>query len=178
MLEHLAKKDELWRQTAFNICKCKDLADEIVNRMYIRIYDYNIPKEKLTDSYVTSSIYNTFILYCKEPKHITIDKFYDISDETTDRTFTDEEVDTLLKAAHDLKWWERQLLVHSYDKSLREIEKEFNINYKFVYDNTNRCRRLILGDDYKHIRVEGHSNTAKGKEDKRTKEYKNGKRTA
>jgi DNA-directed RNA polymerase specialized sigma24 family protein len=173
MLEKLSKKDKQWRQAAFNICKCKDLADEIVNRTYMRLYDYAVEEEKLTDSYVIACIYNTYILYCKEPKHISIENFYDISEETTDSTFTDEEINILFKTETDLKWWQRELLIHSYDKSLREIETKFNINYKFVYDESNRVRKIILGEDYKRIRMESHSNTAKGNKDKRTKEYRN-----
>lgn len=173
MLEKLSKKDKQWRQVAFNICKCKDLSDEIVNRTYMRLYDYDIKEEKLTDSYVIACIYNTYRLYCKEPKHISIDNFYDISEERTDSTFTDEEINILLKAQTVLKTWQADLLELSYDKSLREIEKKYNINYKYVYDVCNRGRREILGDNYKHIRMKSHSNTAKGKQDKRTKEYRN-----
>ncbi len=148
MLEHLSKKDKLWRQRALSICKCKDLADEIVNRTYLRIYNYNIPIEKLTDAYVYSAIYNTYILYCKEPKHISIDKFYDIKDQTESSEFSDEDLEILNKA-NELEWWQKQLLIESYDKSLRQIEKEFNINYVFVQRHTTKAQKQILGEDYR-----------------------------
>jgi hypothetical protein len=193
MLEHLAKKDKLWRQTAFNICKCKDLADELTNLMYLRIYNYNVPIDKLTENYVGFVIYNLFRDHCKRIKDLSLDWVYDNGGDawstedysTLINTITveeptgfDDDDSTILTKAGELKWWEQQLLSHSYDKSLRQIEKEFNINYKFVYNNTNRCRRIILGEDYNHIKQPRHSNTATRKEDKRTKSYKNGKRTA
>ena len=148
MLEHLAKKDQLWRQTDFNICKCKDLADELTNLMYLRIYNYNTPIDKLTENYVCWVIYNLFRDHCKKKPHISLDKFYDIADEEVTDTFSDEDLEILSKAK-ELKWWEQQLLVHSYDKSLRQIEKEFNINYQFVRRHTNKAKKFILGENYK-----------------------------
>ena len=148
MLEHLSKKDELWRRKALSICKSKDLADEIVNRMYLRIYNYNIPIEKLTDQYVYSAIYNTYILYCKERKHISIDKFYDISEDDTTMEFDDKDLEMLTKS-NELKWWQKQLLIESYDKSLRQIEKIFNINYMFVKRHNTNSQKYLLGEDYK-----------------------------
>ena len=148
MLDYLSKKDKKWREIAFNICKCKDLADELTNRMYLRIYDYKVPIEKLTEGYVGLTIYNLFIDHCKKTKDISIELFHYLPDTTTTQTYSDEDLN-LLKKAQELKWWERQLLVESYDKSLRQIEKQFNINYQFVRRHTQDARKRILGDKYK-----------------------------
>ncbi len=178
MLEELAKKDKRWREVALNICKSKDLADEIVNQMYLRVVDERPDKEKLTEWYIITIIRNLFLDHCKQRKHISIETLYYLPDDQTDKTFNDEEINMLQRINTGLKWWEKQLLIESYDKSLRDIEKEFNINYMFVKRRTEKARHHILGDDYKPNKVEGHSNIAKSKEDKRTKAYKNGKRTA
>lgn len=149
MLEKLALKDNKWRQIAFNICKNKDLANEITNIMYLRIYDYKVDESKLTDGYIGLTLYNIFLDKCKEKKDVSIESFYYLPDETTNITYSDEDLN-LLKKANDLKWWERQLLVESYDKSLRQIEKEFNINYQFVRRHTQQAREKILGSKNKH----------------------------
>ncbi len=39
ILESLSKKDKYWRQIAFNICKDKSLADDLVQEMYLRRYE-------------------------------------------------------------------------------------------------------------------------------------------
>lgn len=149
MLDQLAKKDKKWREIALKICKSKDLADEIVNRMYLRLYDRNPDKDKLTDYYVVATIRNLFIDHCKERKHVSIETLYYLEDEQTDKTFSDEELSLIVKASKDLKWWQQQLLVESYDKSLRQIQKEFNINYQFVRRHTEKSRKIVLGKDYK-----------------------------
>lgn len=148
MLEYLSKKDSLWRQIAFNICKCKDTADELTNTMYLRMYDYKVPEDKLTEGYVGLTLYNLFISKCKEKKNVSIDTFYYLEDKTTDTTFSDEDL-AMLEKANKLDWWKRELIIHSYDKSLREIEKEFNINYMFVYRHTKESIKTLVGEDYK-----------------------------
>lgn len=144
MLKELSKKDKRWREIALNICKCKDLADEIVQRMYLRIYNKNPDKEKLTEWYIITTLRNLFIDYCKEKRHQSIETLYYLPDNQRDKTFTDEEVELLLIAKNELKWWERQLLIESYDKSLRQVEKDFNINYQFVNRHTKKARIIVI----------------------------------
>jgi hypothetical protein len=148
MLEQLSKKDTLWRQIAFNICKCRDTADELTNTMYLKLYDYGTPVEKLTDGYVGLTLYNLFIDKCKQKKNASIDNFYYLEDKVTDTTFSDEDLEILSKA-NELSWWKRQLIIESYDKNPRQIEREFNINYNYVYRHTIKARQYILGEDYK-----------------------------
>jgi hypothetical protein len=112
------------------------------------MYDYNVPIEKLTEGYVGLTIYNLFLSKCKEKKNISIDTFYYLEDYTTDTTFSDEDLEILAKA-NELEWWKKQLIIHSYDKNPRQIEREFNINYMYVYRHTIQARKYILGEDYK-----------------------------
>lgn len=188
MLAFLSKKDSLWRSKALKICKCKDLADELTNLMYLRIYNYNTPIEKLTENYVGWVIYNLFRDHCKK-KHDTrldyrftpdtrnlmidgveFDKYISEAsilahEEDTSYDFDDKDLEIINKA-NELKWWQKQLLVESYDKSFRQIEKEFNINYVFVQRHTTKAKKHILGEDYKPY------------QNKRLKNKNNGKRSA
>ena len=148
MLEHLSKKDSLWRQIAFNICKCRDTADELTNTMYLRMYDYKVPEEKLTEGYVGLTLYNLFLKKCKEKKNVSIESFYYLEDQTTDTTFSDEDL-SILEKANELEWWKRQLIIQSYDKNPRQVGREFNINYNYVYRHTIKAKEFILGEDYK-----------------------------
>ena len=58
MLEYLSQNDEQWRRTALTICKDKTLADEIVQTMYLKIYENNIDLEKLSKKYVNRVLIN------------------------------------------------------------------------------------------------------------------------
>ena len=144
VLNFLAKKDKLWRQISFNISKDDYLKDELTNLMYLRIYDYQIPVEKLTENYIGFVIYNLFRDYCKRKKHISLDSLFNIAaDEVKVNDFTDAEL-KILNQAENIEWWKKELLIHSYDKSLRQIEDEFNINYMFVYRHINIAKKQLL----------------------------------
>ena len=149
MLEELSKKDKLWRNVAFKICRCKDTSNELVQSMYLKVYEKNLPIEKLTESYVICILFNLYKDHLKQRTNVNIDDlFIEIADEESEYYFNDEDI-AILEKANDLKWWQKQLLVESYDKSLRQIEKEFNINYVFVQRHTTKAKKYILGEDYK-----------------------------
>lgn len=125
MLEELAKKDKYWRGVAFNICKDKSLADDLVNDMYLKLCD---SEKQINDFYVIIVIRNLFIDHTKQRRLIPIDSLYNLSDKET------FEIDDNDKDLIDsLKWWERELIEMSYDNSLRELATKLNINYGFIH---------------------------------------------
>ena len=73
MLEVLAKKDSYWRSIAFNICKDRMLADDLVSEMYIRLMDC---KKEINDFYVIVTIKNIFLQEIKTKNTVSIEKFY------------------------------------------------------------------------------------------------------
>jgi len=125
MLEELVKKDKYWRIVAFRICKDKTLADDLVQDMYLKL-QYN-PKAK-HDFYVVVVIRNMFFDYKKEKqKFINIDN-YEFKDNSKPFEIDDNEKELI----DGLKWYEKELIEMTHDKSYREIQKELNIHYKFV----------------------------------------------
>lgn len=125
MLEELAKKDLYWRKIAYNICKDKYLADDLVNEMYLKLHDC---KKQINDFYVIITIRNIFIDLTKQKKQISLDS---ILEPKTNETF--EIDDNELNLINSLKWWERELIELSYDNSLRELAFKLNINYAFIH---------------------------------------------
>lgn len=132
MLEELAKKDTYWRQIAFNICKDRYLADDLVNDMYLKLAD----NEKAnSDWYVIIVIRNLFIDSTKQKKELSIDEV------TTKESNSYFEIDdNELELIEGLKWWERELLELSFDHSLRELGDKLNINYAFIHRTIKRIR--------------------------------------
>lgn len=132
MLEELSKKDEYWRQIAFKICKDKYLADDLVNEMYLKLYN----NEKASiDWYVIIVIRNLFIDFTKQRIEISLDE---ITTKEINNTF--EIDDNELELIKGLKWWERELLELSFDHSLRELGEKLNINYAFIHRTIKRIR--------------------------------------
>lgn len=129
MIEELSKKDALWRKVALNICKDKQLADDLVQEMYIKLYDC---KKQINDFYVVIVLRNLFLDTIKQKnkrKQVDIDSFYDIEANTSTFEMDDEET----KIVNEMYWLAKGYFELSYDMSLREMAKELNTNYMYIY---------------------------------------------
>lgn len=133
MLETLAKKDEFWRKVSLNICKDKELADDIVQEMYIKLCD---SKKELNDYYVIIVIRNLFIDRCKKKRTANIEdySFLSVPQEETEADDHDREI------IINLKWWEKEIITMCYDHSQREVARILNINYGFVHRVVKKAR--------------------------------------
>ena len=130
MLEELCKKDIFWRKVAFNICKDKTLADDLVQEMYIKLSDC---KKDINDFYVIITIKNIFLHHIKkESLKISIGD-YDFKDTETLFELNDKEINFIKK----LKWYERDVIEMTFDKSFHEIQRDLKVNYQFV-------RRILI----------------------------------
>jgi len=129
MIEELSKKDALWRKVALNICKDKQLADDLVQEMYLKLYDC---KKQINDFYVVIVLRNLFLDTIKQKnkrKQVDIDSFYDIEANTSNFEMDDEET----KIVNEMYWLAKGYFELSYDMSLREMAKELNTNYMYIY---------------------------------------------
>lgn len=146
MLEELSKKDEQWRQVAFTICKDKTLTDDLVQEMYLKALKYDKP---LNDAYIYFIIRSLFLDHCRRQKHkISIDDLHFLKDNQSTFEINDKELE-ILERYNNLDWKQQQLIEESYDKSLRQIEKEFPmINYAYAYRQIHEGIRNVLGKNY------------------------------
>jgi DNA-directed RNA polymerase specialized sigma24 family protein len=132
-LLELSKKDSYWRSIALKICRNKFMADDIVQEMYLKLC--NNDKDK-NDFYVIIVMRNIFLDTIKKDKMFLDVDNYDFKD--TDITF--EIDDNEKELIEGLKWYEKELIEMSYDKSFHEIQRELNINYQFVRRILNKTK--------------------------------------
>ena len=143
MLEIISKKDKEWRDYAFKICKCKTLADDIVQEMYLRLH--RKPKEYLTDYYVILLIRSVYSNYLKTKRqNISLESFHYI--DSKERIFEPDDLEqTILNRYNKLDWKQRELLSEIYDRSLREIEEMYPlIHYAYAFREIKKAREQIL----------------------------------
>ena len=135
ILEELAKKDKYWRQISFNICKDKNISDDLVQDMYLKIYKISQKKElEINDYYVVRILLNTYIDYLKEKnKTISIETITDLES----KYFKFEPDDKEKFILDSLTFLEKEILTLKQDVSYHEIQRKFNINYQFA-------RRIVL----------------------------------
>ena len=135
ILKELSKKDKYWRSIAYNICKDKDLAKDLVQDMYLKVYEVSQKRDlEPNDYYIIITIKNLFLDYCKENnKKVSTETLFYLEDNNNKYELSDEEVNIL----NNLTFVERELLRLNETMSFHEIQRNFNINYQFA-------RRVIL----------------------------------
>lgn len=153
MIEQLALKDTLWRKIALKICKDKMLSDDLVNDMYLKLYDC---KKEINDFYVIRTIRNLFLDHIKQNNLVSIDLFYNFEEINTKFEPDDYEL-SILNLVDKLPYLQNGLLKESFDLSIREIATKYKyINYGLVARELDKARKTVLGNDislYKNKRL-------------------------
>lgn len=123
MLEILSKQDQLWRIYALKICGCKDKADDLVQEMYIKLHNH---KGQITKRLVYLTINCIFKDGLKKKRIETVQLQYNNTIHETDELDRRLEALDLLK---NLSFFEKEVLLLTHEKSLREAEKETRVPY-------------------------------------------------
>ena len=138
MLEQLSKNDQKWRRIALKICGNKQLADDIVNDMYLKIHDLN--KTDVNDSYVGYCMYHLFLNHIKKyKKELSFDDTIKILDESTNL----KDRSRLNNILNELGLFDREVLLLTSEMSLRKAKDEVGISVKkLFYQKRNALEKL------------------------------------
>jgi hypothetical protein len=135
IIHELAKKDAQWRKMALQICKCKDLADELVQNMYIKLSERTIP---VSDGYIFVTLRSLFYDSLKN-NDILIDDFskFEIEEEEYCEGIDYNEL------SKDLTWYERTLFEQSTLIGQRELSRQTGIHIQTIH-RVNKMVKLKL----------------------------------
>ena len=144
MLEKLAKRNDDWRRLAFQICGNYDHAQDLVQQMYIKLADY----KKANDALVAITIKNLWLDFLKKKnREVGIDSFYSLPYNESNFEPSDLQIE-YLERFDELPMVQKELIKESFDKSTRQIGRDFNINYCYVHRQIHKGLKNILKDDY------------------------------
>jgi DNA-directed RNA polymerase specialized sigma24 family protein len=144
MLDELCKRDKEWRKMAFHFCKSKELADDIVQDMYIKFANYNKP---INDHYIFFALKTIFLDYLRIDKRIqtiNIDLFplceinYDFYDYDTDYL-----KELTLTKVKELPYFERELLIESQKVSQRQLARETDIAFVVINQTIKKTKKQL-----------------------------------
>ena len=139
ILIELAKKDAQWRKMALQICKDKDLADELVQEMYIKVSN---KINHLSDGYIFVTLRSIFYDSLKS-KEILIDDlriFESLEEEIIDYIIDEIDYKELSKG---LTWYERTLFEQSTLIGQRELSRQTGIHLQTIH-RVNKMVKLKL----------------------------------
>ena len=154
LLDDLAKKNSKWLKMAFNLCGCYDLAADMVQNMYLEMYDINekSPRDSYEDAFIWGVMYTTMMDNHRKSKRkfrgtqVGLECVKELADESNTFELEDEDL-KLLERSKELRYLYRYYLEKSHDYSLREIAEINNVNYGKVYRKLKEAREHILKDD-------------------------------
>lgn len=148
MLEFLAKKDKYWREVALFHCKDKNLADDIVQEMYLRFHR-NYKKDTVYTHYVIMVIRSIYFNMRKAK-----DNYIYMDDASLDWYHTNnielfepnDDQQKLLDACDEIKWYQKEILEESYHRSYRQIAKDLKVSYGFIASEIKKAKQQILNE--------------------------------
>tara|TARA_R100000700_G_C3151367_1_gene129924 strand:- start:142 stop:726 length:585 start_codon:yes stop_codon:yes gene_type:complete len=173
ILNELSKRNEEWHRIALSICKDEHLANDLVQKMYLRMRRYIKDPEKIkvdgkiNSLYIYVTIKNLFYQYKnKKKKNIYLEyKDYDAFDDcntyeyNTDMTSSyEEEIDVVnMEKANEIimnnieneiktwHWYDEKLfrLYYFTNKSLRQIASETKISLTSIYNSCKNYKNII-----------------------------------
>ena len=141
MIFELAKKDAQWRKMAFQICKDKDLSDELVQEMYLKL---STKTKILTDGYIFVTLRSLFYDSLKG-KDILIDDFSKF--ELIDEEYI-EGID-YSKLTKNLTWYERTIFELSTFNGQRELGRQTGIPLQTIH-RVNKMVKIKLNGKEKN----------------------------
>ncbi len=137
IIHELAKKDAQWRKMALQICKCKDLADELVQNMYIKLSERTIP---VSDGYIFVTLRSLFYDSLKN-NDILIDDFskFEIQDEEYCEGIDYDEI------SKDLTWYEKTMFEQSTLLGQRELSRQTGIHIQTIHRINKMVKTKLNG---------------------------------
>jgi RNA polymerase sigma factor (sigma-70 family) len=136
MLETLALKHKLWVRMARGICKDNFLADDIVSEMYLKLKDYD---KELNDFYIYVTLKSVWLDWIKRESNLRHSELHD------NINIDEVEKDLIYEVPDYLTWVEKQILTLRYDKTAKEIEKQYHINQRTVFRIQQKAKEKING---------------------------------
>lgn len=137
IIHELAKKDAQWRKMAFQICKSKDLADELVQNMYIKLSERTI---SVSDGYIFVTLRSLFYDSLKN-NDILIDDFskFKIEDDVYCEGIDYSEL------SKDLTWYERTMFELSTLHGQRELSRQTGIHIQTIHRINKMVKTKLNG---------------------------------
>ena len=148
MLTELSKNHSKWLSFALKICGNEEQANDLTQEMYLKVYAAQ--PDKICNGYIYRIIANLFNDTHRKKNIVTVSIDETFFVECKNRKFEpDDEQQEILDKFNTLYWTDQDLIRESYDRSMRQIEKEYPlINYVYAHRQISKSIKKILGGKF------------------------------
>ena len=157
MLDKLAENHKKWIAIAYNMCKCKDKANDIVQDMYIKMYELN---KSVDDGYIYFVIRSIFIEEKRKQKEFpteieNIDYYLSFNNkENNYNTFEDLKKECYDLAYKKLEHHEKVIIHFSSTMGLREFARNSEISISLIQKTKRKLKLLVWEESQKYEELE------------------------
>lgn len=157
MLEQLAQRHNEWLKLAFKICKNKEYSKDLVQDMYLKIYNSGKQIEDINECYIYFIMRNQFLNEIKDEKRFVdfdvailneIDEDYnfiaDIKEQIT--------IETLKKEFNKLTWYEKQMIDLTQEFGQRGLSRETGIHIQTIHNTTKKIKLKLWQNVQKKLK--------------------------
>ena len=148
MLDKLAQRHNEWLKLAFKICRNTENAKDLVQDMYIKVYNSGKEYEEINECYIYFIMRNQFLNEIEaEKKFVDVDIsiLNDLNDEYNIENDIKESItiDILKQEYKNLTWYEKQIIDLTNEFGQRGWSRQTGIHIQTIH-NTNKKIKLKL----------------------------------
>ena len=132
MLLELSKKDKLWREIAFKICGNRNKADDLVQEMYLKLYNQ---KKQINSGYIYATLRSIFIDEIRKDK-LSLDAKIPIQFEDEFDIQLIEEIEVKYEIIDNeinkMQWHEKTIVHESSKIGIRPLARKAQISKEII----------------------------------------------
>lgn len=157
MLEQLAQRNDEWLKLAFKICKNKEYSKDLVQDMYLKIYNSGKELNEINECYIYFIMRNQFLNEIEKEK-----KFVDIEIDILNELSNDYDynldikesiiIDTLNQEYKKLTWYEKQIIDLTSKYGQRGLSRETGIHHQTIHNILKKIKKKLWQNVQKKLK--------------------------
>ena len=145
MLDKLAQRHNEWLKLAFKICRNTENAKDLVQDMYIKVYNSGKEYEEINECYIYFIMRNQFLNEIEAEKKfvdVEISILNDLNDEYNIENDIKESItiDILKQEYKNLTWYEKQIIDLTNEYGQRGLSRQTGIHIQTIHNTTKKIK--------------------------------------
>lgn len=157
MLDKLAQRHNEWLKLAFKICKNTEYSKDLVQDMYIKIYNSGKEFDEINECYIYFIMRNQFLNEIKEEKRFVdvdvnilneVDFEYNIINDIKEEVA----IETLKKEYEKLTWYEKTIIDLTSEYGQRGLSRQTGIHIQTIHNTTKKIKLKLWQNVQKKLK--------------------------
>lgn len=157
MLDKLAQRHNEWLKLAFKICKNTEYSKDLVQDMYLKVYNSGKEFDEINECYIYFIMRNQFLNEIKEEKRFVdvdvnilneIDSEYNILNDIKEEVA----IETLKKEYEKLTWYEKTIIDLTSEYGQRGLSRQTGIHIQTIHNTTKKIKLKLWHNVQKKLK--------------------------